>query len=159
EGHFRLLFYTAIFHLIRYQRRLSGLRDAAPLTQFPFLDGYVAELRACVPGELEWDESLQWWRNQAQAWEASTTARLPVRGLAEDLSLSYEELITLMLAGLVEEDIRFGSLFAALQEPLPARRPCLGLLSALTADPVRGAVLGEAWQSARRLIDAGLVIA
>jgi hypothetical protein len=159
EGHFRLLFYTAIFHLSRYLRRLSGLMDAAPLAPFPFLEGYVTELRSCVPEELEWDESLQWWREQAQAWEASCSARLPLRALAEHLSLSYEELITLMLAGLVEEDIRFGSLFAALQEPLVARRPCLGLLAALTADPARGSELGEAWQSARRLMDAGLVIA
>src|SRR4030095_2569752 len=159
EGHFRLLFYTAIFHLNCYLLRLSGLRDAAPLAPFSFLEGYVAELRACVPKELEWGASLQWWREQAQAWEASCSARLPLRALAEHLSLSYEELITLMLAGLVEEDIRFGSLFAALQEPLVARRPCLGLLAALTADPARGSTLDESWQSAHRLMDAGLVIA
>jgi hypothetical protein len=37
--------------------------------------------------------------------------------------------------GLIEEDVRFGSLFAALQEPLPSRRPCVGLLGWLLADP------------------------
>lgn len=41
----------------------------------------------------------------------------------------------LFAAGLIEDDVRFGSLFAALQEPLPSRRPCVGLLSWLLADP------------------------
>jgi hypothetical protein len=42
--------------------------------------------------------------------------------------------MVLAAAGLIEEDIRFGSLFASLQEPLPARRPCFGLLAWLLAD-------------------------
>ena len=36
-------------------------------------------------------------------------------------------------AGLIEDDIRFGALFAALQAPLLLRRPCVGLLSWLLA--------------------------
>jgi hypothetical protein len=36
--------------------------------------------------------------------------------------------------GLIEDDIRFGALFATLQDPLKARRPCAGLLSWLLAD-------------------------
>ena len=40
----------------------------------------------------------------------------------------------LTAAGLIEEDIRFGSVFAALQEPLASRRPCFGLLGWLLAD-------------------------
>ncbi|KQW48927.1 hypothetical protein ASC77_09415 [Nocardioides sp. Root1257] len=38
-------------------------------------------------------------------------------------------------AGLIEEDIRFGALFASLQEPLAARRPCIGLLAWLLCEP------------------------
>jgi hypothetical protein len=37
-------------------------------------------------------------------------------------------------AGLIEDDIRFGALFASLQDPLKARRPCVGLLRWLLAD-------------------------
>ncbi len=41
----------------------------------------------------------------------------------------------LIAAGLIESDIRFGALFAALQSPLPSRRPCIGLLGWLLAGP------------------------
>jgi molybdopterin-guanine dinucleotide biosynthesis protein len=41
----------------------------------------------------------------------------------------------LVAAGLIEEDIRFGALFASLQEPLAARRPCIGLLAWLLCEP------------------------
>jgi hypothetical protein len=40
----------------------------------------------------------------------------------------------LALAGLIDDDIRFGALFAQLQEPLVARRPCIGLAGWLLAD-------------------------
>lgn len=40
----------------------------------------------------------------------------------------------LVAAGLIELDIRYGSLFAVLQDPLPARRPCIGLLTWLLGD-------------------------
>lgn len=44
------------------------------------------------------------------------------------------EAIVVVAAGLIEVDIRFGALFASLQAPLPARRPCIGLLSWLLSD-------------------------
>jgi hypothetical protein len=37
--------------------------------------------------------------------------------------------------GLIEQDIRFGALFATLQQPLASRRPCVGLLNWLLTDP------------------------
>jgi hypothetical protein len=42
----------------------------------------------------------------------------------------------MMAVGLIEHDIRFGALFATLQQPLASRRPCVGLLNWLLADPV-----------------------
>lgn len=48
--------------------------------------------------------------------------------------LTPVECHVLVAAALIELDIRFGSLFAALQAPLPARRPCVGLLAWLLGD-------------------------
>ena len=65
------------------------------------------------------------WDAELDAFEAEAAVLLPLRGLDRcDARL-------LVGAGLIEDDIRFGALFAELQDPLPARRPCLGLL----ADP------------------------
>jgi ATPase family associated with various cellular activities (AAA) len=159
EGHFRLLFYSAVMRINRYLERLSELAGygVESLPDLPFLQGYAAELRACLPAEIAADEQCAWWRDRLLSWEANVKARLPMRSLALALKLSDEEQAVLMLAGLVEEDIRFGSLFAALQEPLLARRPCLGLLGALTANESRGGALADAWPAARRLLDFGLV--
>jgi hypothetical protein len=162
ESHFRLLYYTAVFRLLNYLQRLDSV-SALPLGalthSYGFLKGYEDELRACLPKEMKEEETLRWWQEQIEAWEASTGARLPLRELAKHLGLSHTEQVALVLAGLVEEDIRFGSLFAALQEPLPARRPCLGLLAALLDEKEQRGAIGAWWGVVQRLIDAGLVVA
>ena len=43
--------------------------------------------------------------------------------------LDRDDALLVTAAGLIEDDIRFGALFAALQAPLTSRRPCVGLLS------------------------------
>ncbi len=63
--------------------------------------------------------------------------------------------LLLVGAGLIEDDIRFGTLFARLQQPLVSRRPCLGLLTWLLAEPGEG--VGSAVNRARDLTAAGLV--
>src|SRR4029079_5740137 len=82
-----------------------------------------------------------------------------LRALAQDLRLTGAELTALMLAGVVEEDIRFGSLFAALQEPLAARRPCLGLIAALSSIEDPQDELRDSWAAVQRLVQCGLVVA
>ncbi|MFL6107561.1 MAG: ATP-binding protein [Marmoricola sp.] len=48
----------------------------------------------------------------------------------------------LVAAGLIETDIRFGALFATLQEPMRSRRPCIGLLAwLLSTNEIEGAEL------------------
>ena len=47
--------------------------------------------------------------------------------------LDRDDALLVTAAGLIEDDIRFGALFAALQAPLTSRRPCVGLLSWLLA--------------------------
>jgi hypothetical protein len=76
--------------------------------------------------------------------------------LQQSLGLEPEALLVLVLAGLVEEDIRFGTLFATLQDPLPARRPCHGLLEGLL-----GADAGArecTWDVVGRLLEHGLLL-
>jgi hypothetical protein len=161
-GHFRLFFYSAVLCITNHLRRLNELagESLAPTPRrFPFLAGYERELRACIPDEIEAAQALQWWREEIELWEQKTTARLPLRALAQSLQLTHQELIALVLAGVVEEDIRFGSLFAALQEPLTARRPCLGLVSALASVDENRGELKDWWLAVQRLVQAGLVIA
>ena len=50
------------------------------------------------------------------------------------LRLERADAMFVCAAGLVEDDIRFGSLFASLQAPLRSRRPCVGLLNWLLGD-------------------------
>jgi len=155
-GHFRLLFYAAVLSITNYLRRLASESPAPKL--FPFLEGYERELRGCIPAEIDASAGPRWWREQIKLWEQQTTARLPLRALVRSLELTNEELTALMLAGLVEEDIRFGSLFAALQEPLTARRPCLGLVAALSSGEENRGELKDWWQVVQRLVQAGLVV-
>jgi hypothetical protein len=160
ESHFRLFYYTAVLRLTSYLRRLAkveGSSYGALVEPFKFLKGYEDELRASMPEGLGDDEEHEWWRARMQAWEDEARGRLPLRELARRLGLTRGEQTALVLAGLVEEDIRFGSLFAALQEPLPARRPSLGLLGALAFEGEAGK--GDWWTAARRLMEAGLVVA
>jgi len=51
--------------------------------------------------------------------------------------LDAGDTLILIAAGLIELDIRFGALFAHLQDPLPSRRPCVGLLGWLLTDASR----------------------
>jgi hypothetical protein len=63
------------------------------------------------------------------AFESGSDGSLPL------MRLERGDARLLTAAGLIEDDVRFGSLFASLQDPLPARRPCIGLLSWLLAEP------------------------
>lgn len=50
------------------------------------------------------------------------------------LRLERDDALVVCAAGLIEDDIRFGSLFASLQAPMRSRRPCIGLLNWLLGD-------------------------
>jgi hypothetical protein len=155
DGHFRLLFHTAVLRLLAYLKRLPEAGQSLRVA-FPFLESYAAELRACLPEESE-ATLLPAWTALLDAWERSCPTRLPLRELARSLELGREEQVLLLLAGLVEEDIRFAGLFAALQEPLAARRPCLGLAGAIASGFPLGQGDGRIWAAARRLSDAGVL--
>ncbi|HEX3908264.1 MAG TPA: ATP-binding protein [Mycobacteriales bacterium] len=84
-------------------------------------------------------------------------------GVADDLdrpvdpvaSLPADDARILVACGLIESDIRYGALFAELQQPLAARRPCVGLLSwLLEDDPVTRARCQERCHA---LVERGLL--
>lgn len=124
RGHFRLHVHAAIFRLHRFLHRIGAAEET--LEQFPFLKGYLDELRPHLPPGLTFTESDRWWATTITGWEeAYAGAPLPLTPLPLDLSGR----LALLLAGLPEEDSRFGTLFGYLQGPLGQRRPTAELIS------------------------------
>lgn len=156
EGHFLLYFYSVVAQILIHLRLLEQSQQEQKYSrQFSFLTGYQAALNAYQPAELAPAEQGDWWDTQLVRWEAVHSQHLPLRALAVEAGLSREEVRMLVAVGLVEEDIRFGALFAALQEPLVARRPSLGVLGWLLGQPA--SPLTDAWQACHALLDAGLL--
>lgn len=176
ETHFRLHFFGAVFRVLAHVRRSTDAKGVErQFARFPFLTAYLEVIRPSLPDGLDWESSLQWWSESLEVWEAQadrtgvsltgetaptsgpasspTTPLLPLRELRR-LGLSSHALALLLLMGLVEEDARFGGLFAELQAPLVSRRPCLELLRQLLAPPPEA---GEIGALARQLQDTGLV--
>lgn len=105
--------------LLRLETGWSGTADLT------WLADCRAELAASQPAGLTAQQAADWW--------AATAQEPGDRGALGGLPLSSA--LLLVAAGLIESDVRFGSLFAALQEPMRARRPCIGLLGWLLAAP------------------------
>ncbi|MDX1385007.1 MAG: ATP-binding protein, partial [Thermoanaerobaculia bacterium] len=163
--HFVACLYDAIFHLLRHLHRL--VEEAAPIDEvfarFPFLGEYMAEMQSLMPEDLTWTEAAQWWSRHVDT--VAENRVLPLEELARQPALvtppgpARPELGPLVrrlfvLAGLVEEDSRFGAVFSELQAPLPHRRPTLELLAqVVTAGPADERPLA----AARWLLDHGFL--
>ena len=140
RGHFLLHFYAAIYRLLYHLYTLSNLSNL-PGTEtgeleetfktYPFLAGYFEEIRGHMPEEITWEGALRWWKEQVSTWEGQVDGHLPLRAVTRNSGLSFESADLLMLVGLVEEDSRFGTLFAHLQAPLGFRRAGLELVGQL----------------------------
>jgi hypothetical protein len=157
EGHFRLHFFAAIFRVINHLRRLAELRGddlEESLEKYVFLAGYFSEMRQYLPDEITWEEALTWWEEEITAWEENCEKHLPLKALTEKGELNFQGRVALMLAGLVEEDSRFGTLFADLQAPLSHRRPCLELVGQMMIDQP-GAK--DPWSIVQPVLSAGLM--
>lgn len=144
RGHFQLHLYRVIAQLIQnlYRVMLAEALEGV-LTDYPFLHLYRAQLESLPVGTLLADF--------AERYEG----HLPIRALQEELAITDQELDLLLAAGLLEEDLRFGALFAALQHPLNSRQPCLGMLDWLLV-PATGHP-ATSWQAAQTLADHGLL--
>ncbi len=159
-SHFAIHLYVVIYRLLAHIERLSAF-GGEPLARFcqryPFLAAYEAELRRFMPGDLDWGQGADLWRRQILAWEADSGTRLPLRALQDELGLTFDARLALVLAGLVEEDSRFGTLFAELQAPLNTRRPTLELLGQVLGSAAGRAGAPDAWGLCGPLFDAGLI--
>jgi len=158
RGHLGLFFYEAALRVIRHVRNRAEAARQNPdvvVENFPFLRPYYEELLARQSGEFEWNKSLEWFREQRRRWEEETSAWLPLRGLRQELELNDDTLLALVLAGLVEEEPRFASLFAALQQPVAQRRPSLSLAHDIITERARSDA--DAWSVCRPLLEAGFL--
>jgi len=158
EGHFLLHFYAVMARVLANLRATHAAQEEGRATyfeQFQFLNGYQRMLDAFPPDELSPNEGLAGWDDVIAQWEEQSAYHLPLQALVDEADVGLDELRVLIAAGMVEEDIRFGAFFAALQEPLLARRPCIGTLGWLLGEP--GQAPANVWQSCHRLLDAGLL--
>ncbi len=158
-GHFVLCLYAAIFRLVHHVQRLSDAGGAplqALFERYPFLGGYFAEIRAHLPENLAWGDAAAWWREELASWETGCDERLPLAGLAARPGVGEAGRLAFLAAGLVEEDSRFGTLFADLQQPLAHRRPTLELLGQMAGDGGDPGA-GDAWAICRPLLEAGFL--
>lgn len=146
--HFKLWFYAAVQYMLLYVAGVLGSYEAV-WQQFPFLKGYYDELVARGPGGQELNASR--WYDALATWEMAIPGHLPLRALREAAALDALSLSLLLIIGLVEEDVRFGFLFEALQGG--QRRPTAGLLDTLG----RSGKADTGWAILRQLLALGLV--
>src|SRR5690349_6775160 len=109
DSHLRLWIGAAVSVILSWLRT-AGNTGSDLATRFPFLSNYALALGTNGPRA----------QDEIATWEARHPGRWPLVRLRRQLALDGDALLLLALAGIVEEDLRFGSLFAALQEPLPA---------------------------------------
>jgi hypothetical protein len=145
EEHFRLLFYAGVL-LLRARLVELGV-EAAVQDRFPFLDGYLTELRDGPFGELDAGA----WAAAVEVWERESPVCLPLVELKRAYGMDHLALGLLFLTALGEEDPRFGMLFEAVSG---RHRATAGLLTGWSPEPESRA---RARRSLRHLIDAGLV--
>ncbi|ARA94259.1 hypothetical protein AWN76_014595 [Rhodothermaceae bacterium RA] len=154
--HFRLSFYAAVYHVAHYTRALYRQRGDDPdavWVDHPVLARYDDDLRPYLPADLPRAAGPAWWDQALDAWARRASAPLPLHRLAA-LGLGAMERRALLIAGLVEEEARLGTLFATLQAPLPGRRPCLELIGRIAAS---GHEAPDPWHTCRPLLDLGLL--
>src|SRR5262249_5159989 len=152
-AHFRLYLFAAVSRLIRRVVEALGTHEGT-FEQYPFLIGYNDALAGCEPNDLSDEETARWWSGAVRWWESSASVHLPLRALRDECGLDDGAITLLMLAGLIEEDSRFGSLFEAMQNTPGERRPTAGLWQAWGRDEEG---YGSTRACLRRLQELGLI--
>lgn len=158
RGHLGLLFYAAAYHLIYHLRCRSAAAGGTleqVLNDYPFLAPFFGRIRERLPGDIEWSVSFEWLRAQIEDWEKTANLPLPLLEVRRMLDLPYEAALALVLAGIVEEDVQFAPLFAALQQSQGEHRASVGLIQRVLDDAA--AVEGDSWHLIRSLVDAGFL--
>ena len=155
SSHFRLVFYAAMVSLVRQTVEAIGNFDSV-VERFPFLSGYINELAQDGLLGIDIDSAPMLWREKVEAFEASHAEFLPLRALRELAGLSYEDMVTLAGIGMVEDDLRLGTIFEALHGVAGESRPTAGLLASWF---VPGEEVSSGLSRMRRLERLGLLLA
>jgi AAA+ superfamily predicted ATPase len=165
RSHFSILFYAAVYHLMDYLAQMEYLSLAEVentemldglFERHPFLAEYFSEIVDLMPGELTWQEGHEWWQAEVEQWEKNCPVHLPLYALSSKDSLGFQNRVALLLAGLGEEDSRFGDLFATLHGSPAHRRPTVELLGHIVLS--RSAPLdSDPWRICRPLLSWGLL--
>lgn len=155
SSHFRLVFYAAMVSLVRQTVEAIGNFDAV-VERFPFLSGYINELAQDGLLGIDIDSAPMLWREKVESFEASHAEFLPLRALRELAGLSYEDMVTLAGIGMVEDDLRLGTIFEALHGVAGESRPTAGLLASWF---VPGEEVSSGLSRTRRLERLGLLLA
>ncbi|HET6438814.1 MAG TPA: ATP-binding protein [Anaeromyxobacter sp.] len=125
--------------------------DEALDREFPFLTSWHEELLR-RGFDTPQDASRAILHHRLEPLEARAPGHLPLAALRAAAGLDPEDLALLVVAGLVEEDARFGSLFSALQGAPHLHHPTAGLLDSWWS---AGAADGHG--RLRRLLRLGLL--
>jgi energy-coupling factor transporter ATP-binding protein EcfA2 len=154
EWHFLAHYYRLLARILHNLRRLTAEinetdRTDGLLNMQRFLDAYIDFLQRVT--KLPLTEQDAWWKERIAAFEANNPQHLPLRVLRQEADYTPMQINVLLVAGLVEEDIRFGTVFGQLQSPLEQRYPCLGLLGLLLSTEQQP--LDDAWLLAKTLIE------
>ncbi len=131
--HFRMFFYAAVLNLLRQVTKGFDSQEEL-FAQFPFLAGYNNELAQSGLEGMTSQEAIKWWLDSLRTWEASATENLPLRSLQESAGLDHCAMTSLITVGLIEEDLRFGSVFEAMQGTPGQHRPTPSLLNSWWCD-------------------------
>lgn len=160
NGHFVLYFYAAVYRLINHIHQLSevgGQKLKKIFKQYPFLAKYHAEIQRYIPENIHWTDTDKWFQQEIHIWEDKCNTSLPLLTLVKNEEIGYNSCLAFMITGIVEEDSRFGVVFAALQAPLDLRRPTLELVGRIIA--LNGTSLSNenSWSICNPLIRNGFV--
>jgi len=129
ERHFGLHLQQAVLALVgQAAARGESVSDFAQA--HPFLADSLTRMAEQGLEGVSLDEAGSIWRRLVARWESDPALpHLPLRALRSGLGLEPEAVELLMLVGLVDEDARFGAVFAHLAGAPVLPRPTLAMLA------------------------------
>ncbi len=151
--HFKVFFYGAVLSLFHHVVQVFGSSEAA-FKEFPFLIGYNNELADGGLDGVNSGQAVSIWLESLRAWEKKSVGHLPLRALRKAAGLNHSAMILLTVIGLIEEDLRFGSVFETMQGTPGQHRVTPGLLNCWGRDDT---MWGDPRKDVRRMCELGLV--
>lgn len=143
---------------LRLRAHLCELGGPESLNRYPFIEMYAAHASNSIGLSRTADEFATAWRLAVRRWESElppASVEWPISRLLA-FGLSENQLLTLAMAMLADEDARFAGLYSEIQ-PSGADRLTVGLLSDLLGIP--GPFEGSGWPVASQLIEDGFLVA